>query len=481
MEKKIFPEFNPMKIHVKMDNNDFRALLKRTRGELNPALPHNEEGKINNDEESRKVKAARAEGHKKKKENYIKMKQIYENSLLELSQKYRDRAQERRDRTNNEPSLNDELIKTSGYHAVAPDIKSGINAQEIRHKLIEESKYLGGDLEHTHLVKGLDYALLQKVREEIKLKEEDKGHLNTVNTQVSEKGKEKNEVICKSYLANQIYKNAFPSKDVKMNALFVPGRMAYVMDLLDDGMDTDIPTVVIRSKSEIPNNQATTLTSVNDIVINKLTQILSYLRQGSINVKKSKKKNDKYIDQIFDGEYLCPPKNINTRPEQNKQTKEKTRIRKEMKSRETQIGTNTCRKSTKHDLFSRLTAAPTGYAECYPGQDEMNDAIEDSDDEIDYTKMDLGCQKGSVGRWDFDSQEEYNQYLNNKEALPKAAFQYGLKMNDGRRTRKYNKKNEKGEINQEWNTIRSMIMKRKENPSGESDLFLLPYKLSRKC
>lgn len=30
---------------------------------------------------------------------------------------------------------------------------------------VEETKYLGGDLEHTHLVKGLDYALLQKVRQ----------------------------------------------------------------------------------------------------------------------------------------------------------------------------------------------------------------------------------------------------------------------------------------------------------------------------
>ena len=29
---------------------------------------------------------------------------------------------------------------------------------------VEETKYLGGDLEHTHLVKGLDYALLQKVQ-----------------------------------------------------------------------------------------------------------------------------------------------------------------------------------------------------------------------------------------------------------------------------------------------------------------------------
>ena len=30
--------------------------------------------------------------------------------------------------------------------------------------MIQESKYLGGDMEHTHLVKGLDFALLQKVR-----------------------------------------------------------------------------------------------------------------------------------------------------------------------------------------------------------------------------------------------------------------------------------------------------------------------------
>ena len=29
---------------------------------------------------------------------------------------------------------------------------------------VEETKFLGGDIEHTHLVKGLDFALLQMVR-----------------------------------------------------------------------------------------------------------------------------------------------------------------------------------------------------------------------------------------------------------------------------------------------------------------------------
>ena len=39
----------------------------------------------------------------------------------------------------------------------------GDNYAEKRKQLIQESKYLGGDMEHTHLVKGLDFALLEKV------------------------------------------------------------------------------------------------------------------------------------------------------------------------------------------------------------------------------------------------------------------------------------------------------------------------------
>lgn len=73
-----------------------------------------------------------------------------------------------------------------------------------------------------------------------------------------------------------------------------------------------------------------------------------------------------------------------------------------------------------------------GYAECYPGLEEMNDAIDDSDDEADYSKMDLGNKKGPVGRWDFDTAEEYAEYKSKQEALPKAAFQYGVKMTEGK-------------------------------------------------
>ena len=58
----------------------------------------------------------------------------------------------------------DPLATASGYRAVAPDLKSGLDAAERRKQMIQESKFLGGDMAHTHLVKGLDYALLQKVR-----------------------------------------------------------------------------------------------------------------------------------------------------------------------------------------------------------------------------------------------------------------------------------------------------------------------------
>ena len=66
------------------------------------------------------------------------------------------------------------------------------------------------------------------------------------------------------------------------NELFQPGRMAYLVDLEDDQYAvTDVPKTVIRSKAECPEAQKIKRVTTNDIVINKLIQILSYLRTGS--------------------------------------------------------------------------------------------------------------------------------------------------------------------------------------------------------
>merc|ERR1719166_871982 len=102
--------------------------------------------------------------------------------MAELAAKYRDRAAERREGVPEKPDASREGESTEssaqktaphtsetggGYRAVAPDMKSSYDAAERRRQMIQESKFLGGDMEHTHLVKGLDFALLQKVRSEI--------------------------------------------------------------------------------------------------------------------------------------------------------------------------------------------------------------------------------------------------------------------------------------------------------------------------
>lgn len=112
-----------------------------------------------------------------------------------------------------------------------------------------------------------------------------------------------------------IYRMAFRSGVQERNELFLPGRMAYVVDLDDEFTDTDIPTTLIRSKADCPSmevrhvpietllslclplcphavlllSQAQTTLTTNDIVISKLTQILSYLRQGTRHKKMKKK------------------------------------------------------------------------------------------------------------------------------------------------------------------------------------------------
>lgn len=80
------------------------------------------------------------------------------------------------------------------------------------------------------------------------------------------------------------------------NPLFAPGRMAYIIDLTEDITETDIPTTLIRSKSDVPSMDDRPTLTTNDIVINKLAQILSYLRTGPKHLKKSKKRDK----QVFD-------------------------------------------------------------------------------------------------------------------------------------------------------------------------------------
>ncbi|OCT88369.1 IK cytokine L homeolog isoform X1 [Xenopus laevis] len=525
----------------KLTNDDFRKLLMTPRSTPSSAPPtksrHHEMPREYNEDED---PAAR---RRKKKSYYAKLRQQEIEREKELAEKYRDRARERRDGVNKDYEETELISTTANYRAVGPTAEADKSAAEKRRQLIQESKFLGGDMEHTHLVKGLDFALLQKVRAEISNKEKEEEDIMEKPQKETKKDEDpENKIEFKTRLGRNVYRMLFKPKAYERNELFLPGRMAYIVDLDDEYADTDIPTTLIRSKADCPTMEAQTTLTTNDIVISKLTQILSYLRQGTRN-KKLKKKDKGRLDEkkppeadlsIFDdiGDYVPSATKAprekerdkhrekdrdreRDRPRERDRDHDRDRERDRERAREREREREREEEKRKHSYFEKPKAdddeddepidtdkgpgstkdllksindsfagAPgwmesdllmkkhedtqvgdffgmgNSYAECYPAT--MDAMAVDSDEEVDYSKMDQGNKKGPLGRWDFDTQEEYSDYMNNKEALPKAAFQYGIKMSEGRKTRRFKETNEKAELDRQWKKISAIIEKRKK-------------------
>lgn len=505
----------------KLTNDDFRKLLMTPRATPSMAPPtksrHHEMPRDYNEDED---PAAR---RRKKKSYYAKLRQQEMERERELAEKYRDRARERRDGVNKDYEETELISTTANYRAVGPTAEADKSAAEKRRQLIQESKFLGGDMEHTHLVKGLDFALLQKVRAEITSKEkEEEDMMEKVQKEAKKDVEPEEKMEFKTRLGRNIYRVVFRSGVAERNELFLPGRMAYVVDLDDEFIDTDIPTTLIRSKADCPSMEAQTTLTTNDIVISKLTQILSYLRQGTRHKKLKKKDKGKLDDKrapeadlsIFDdiGDYIPSTTSSSKPPKDKERHRDRDRDRDredDLKSRrhsyfekprgdehpviEVDTGPGSVREQIKmiNEKFAGAAGSEwpgqepqrrdsgkeqlgdffggsNSYAECYPAT--MDDLAVDSDEEVDYSKMDQGNKKGPLGRWDFDTQEEYSDYMNNKEALPKAAFQYGIKMSEGRKTRRFKETNEKAELDRQWKKISAIIEKRKKMEADGVDV-----------
>ncbi|CAB4018724.1 Red, partial [Paramuricea clavata] len=458
---------------------------------------------------------------RKRKSHYAKLKKIEEEREKELAAKYRDRARERRDGFNPDYQGTDVNLKASGdYKAVGPTAEATNTAAEMRKRAIQESKFLGGDMEHTHLVKGLDFALLQKVRSEITAQvytDEDltkKGKHKPKNEKVGKEveeeiedddddSDEEDDMQFSTVLGQKIYRSVFKNRPADKNELFQPGRMAYVFELEDEYVESDIPTTLIRSKADCPGMEAQTTLTTNDIVINKLTQILSYLRQGMRGKKMKKKDRGKNkglddpnehrhrgkmqgLESIYEdvGDYNHP--NLNSRDSRKSKDAKKDKRHYFEKtshgeshaeeSRKPEVSAKEFAKSVTRQFSDKVVSEQKDkkksgkeqkskesydhYSECYPGGMDA-DYNYDSEEEVDYSKMDMGNKKGPIKRWDFETEEEYNSYMERREALPKAAFQFGVKMSDGRKTRRTGPKDEKAKLDRDWNKISQIISKRK--------------------
>ncbi|KAL3825482.1 hypothetical protein ACJIZ3_021511 [Penstemon smallii] len=198
--------------------------------------------------------------------------------------RYRDRAKERREDQNPDYEINE----ITAFHAVAPPGTADILSAEAHKLSIEKSKYLGGDVEHTHLVKGLDYALLNKVRSEIDKKpdgEEDDGKFKIT--------KDDQPVAFRTASAKSVYQWIVkPQTVTKTNEMFLPGRMAFIFNM-ESGFSHDIPTTVYRSKADCPIPEEMVTVSVDGSVLDRIAKIMTYLRLGSSGKVLKKKKKDK--------------------------------------------------------------------------------------------------------------------------------------------------------------------------------------------
>ncbi|KAK6131710.1 hypothetical protein DH2020_034507 [Rehmannia glutinosa] len=199
--------------------------------------------------------------------------------------KYRDRAKERREDQNPDYEINE----LTSFHAVAPPGNVDLLSADAHKLSIEKSKYLGGDVEHTHLVKGLDYALLHKVRSEID-KKPDHGEENDGK---SKGPKDDQPVVFRTASAKSVYQWIVkPQTVIKTNEMFLPGRMAFIYNM-ENGFSHDIPTTVHRSKADCPVPEEMVTVSVDGSVLDRIAKIMSYLRLGSSGKVLKKKKKDK--------------------------------------------------------------------------------------------------------------------------------------------------------------------------------------------
>uniref|UniRef100_A0AAV1UNQ9 RED-like N-terminal domain-containing protein n=1 Tax=Peronospora matthiolae TaxID=2874970 RepID=A0AAV1UNQ9_9STRA len=173
-----------------------------------------------------------------------------------------------------------------------------IDADAYRHIDAEQSKFLGGDMEHTHLVKGLDYALLAQLKREKqkllakKMKEEEIGSAS--GAKAGKESKAGGSVLTfKTRMGRRVYFQACqsiftPTTPVKSD-LFLPGRMYYIFPLSSTVENAGVPVSVQRSKKDCPEPNDTASGFVDESLIQRVKQVMINRKQGSQMRKRTKK------------------------------------------------------------------------------------------------------------------------------------------------------------------------------------------------
>ncbi len=236
-----------------MNNNDFRAML--TGGDLSKSSNENK-NRIDIKQFSKWDKEFKKKNEKKMSNKYDDNKEKSKaNTTTDGAEasKYRDRASERRN--NMQGGVDQEL----------EELVSNMPS--------EQTKYFGGDEKSTHLVKGLDYLLLQRMREQAG-ESDTRTDMNRVSSSTSyqpitEMGVALKEIISKKHLKE------------KVTTPF--HRTTYEFHFMDSHEAPELPVLVYKSVKEL-NIQTTsdnTNNNVRNTVNNNILTRLHDIRSSS--------------------------------------------------------------------------------------------------------------------------------------------------------------------------------------------------------
>ncbi|XP_069895488.1 protein Red-like [Dipodomys merriami] len=371
----------------------------------------------------------------------------------EPGEKYGDYAKEWRERMRRKYEES-QPICTTGIYRRAMSATLGVTKLNTE----KQKQFIqGGDLEHTHLGKGKDVALLQRIRSETTNKERrlmEKAQSTSDNNEEPE---------LQTPLGRTIYQALFQKNkpDAEPNKLFLPGRMAYLVNLNDDA-ESDIPLTVIRDKADCPSVEPQTFVNTSDTIISKLTQVFSHLGQDTYSKKYRKKDQgekrpfeasstfyniedrmtpipktswDKMMarsrehlaernkelnrewlrDQAFKTAKRRRFRSLEkSRIALQKELESTTKLMKSMNIQSSHLeGTESLKKlDLKKHLGDHYTTA-NSYMECYPTT--VSDTLENSyKEKMEFLENKRSYSKDLLHRRDFETQAEYKEYLRNK-------------------------------------------------------------------
>lgn len=290
----------------RLSNDDFRRLLLTPRGGSGSGdnTPSSAGGQTPSRYAHLDPNGSQVFAKPQKSKDPEKRKKKFKQKKKDDEQKstYRDRAAERRDgKSGYEEGENQKTALQGGFHSVPPT-KS---ANSYDHKgEIERSKFLGGDLKHTHLVKGLDYALLAKVKNELSKEEQEAADRPKYAT--STPVKQSHTVLStdtgtvqpegmphfNSHIGRRVYETLFSNQRPKTVDYFLPGRTMFVYELNPE-VNQDIPTTVKRSKDVCPDASNYREAKTHPDILARITKIMVYYTQGAKAYKKMQKKQKK--------------------------------------------------------------------------------------------------------------------------------------------------------------------------------------------